>query len=165
MEPAAAKIIWSRSVERRKLCFTTFIGDGDSTSYQLVSGIKLYNGAPIRKEECLAHVSKRLKFALRRIMKNTRNKSYVQLHLVEPKAEYISSNYSTVVRQHRGQSPTDIYNALCIFFSHVIVYIHTPLKTLGADGDKHLTHLQLRIRTTHRLIFRSFQHLCHREFL
>ena len=26
MEPAAAKLIWSRSVEKRKLCYTTFIG-------------------------------------------------------------------------------------------------------------------------------------------
>ena len=26
--------IWSRSVEKRKLCYTTFIGDGDSKSYQ-----------------------------------------------------------------------------------------------------------------------------------
>ena len=154
MEPAAAKIIWSRSVERHKLCFTTFIGDGDSKSYQLVSGMKLYNGATIRKEECLAYISKRLKFALHRIKKNIRNKSYVQHHLVEPKAEYISSNYSNVVRQHRGQSPTDIYNVLCIFFSHVSD-TQTALKTLGADGDKHLTHLQLRIRTTHRLILRK----------
>ena len=30
MEPAAAKLIWSRSVEKHKLCYTTFIRDGDS---------------------------------------------------------------------------------------------------------------------------------------
>ena len=32
MEPAVAQLIWSRSVEKRKLCYTTFIGDGDSKS-------------------------------------------------------------------------------------------------------------------------------------
>ena len=119
MEPAAATLIWSRSVESRKLCYTTFIGDGDSKSYQQVSKMNPYDGALIRKEECLAHVSKRLKQTLRKKKKNTRNKTYVQHHLVEPKAEYISSNYSTVVRQHRGQSPADISNALNIFLSHV----------------------------------------------
>ena len=64
MEPAAAKLIWSRSVEKRKLCYTTFIGDGDSKSYQLVRDMKLYNGDTIHKEECLPHVSKRLKKTL-----------------------------------------------------------------------------------------------------
>ena len=37
MEPAVATLIWSRSVERRKLCHTTFIGNGDDKSYQQVS--------------------------------------------------------------------------------------------------------------------------------
>ena len=50
MEPAAAQLIWSRSVEKHKLCYTTFIGDGNSKSYQLVSDMKLDDGATIYKE-------------------------------------------------------------------------------------------------------------------
>ena len=56
MRPAAAKLIWSRSVEKRKLCYSTFI-DGDTKSFQQVCDLNLYNNTPVRKEECLAHIS------------------------------------------------------------------------------------------------------------
>ena len=78
MEPAATQMIWSRYVEKRKLCYTTFIGDGDSKSYQLVSDMPLYNGDTIHKEECLAHASKRLKENLCKKKMNTKSKTYVQ---------------------------------------------------------------------------------------
>ena len=119
MEPAAAKLIWSRSVEERKLCYTTFIGDGHSKSYQLVSDMSLYYGDTIHKEECLAHVSKRLMKTLCKKKRNTKSKTYVQHKLSEPKAEYISSNYSTVVRQNKGQSAALIANKLNILLTHV----------------------------------------------
>ena len=119
MEPAAAKRIWSRSVENRKLCYTTFIGDGDSKSYQQVCEMDPYNGVTIHKEECLAHVSKRLKKTLCKKKKNTKKQTYIQCKLTEPKAEYISSNYSTVVRQNRGQTAALIARGLNILLSHV----------------------------------------------
>ena len=71
-----------------------------------------YNGVTIHKEECLAHVSKRIK-------KNTKKQTYIQLKLTEPKAEYISSNYSTVVRKNRGQTAALIARGLNILLSHV----------------------------------------------
>ena len=118
MEPAAATLIWSRSVQKRKLCYTTFIGDGDSKSFQKVSDMNPYNDTPIRKEECLAHVSKRLKKALCKVKKNTKNHTYIQHKLTEPKAVYISSNYSTVILQHRNQSPAAITQGLNFLLSH-----------------------------------------------
>ena len=44
---------------------------------------------------------------------------YVQHKLTEPKAEYISSNYSTVVRQNRGQSAALIAEGLNNLLTHV----------------------------------------------
>ena len=119
MEPEAAKMIWSRSTEKRKLCYTTFIGDGDSKSYTQVSQMKPYDTLPIHKEECKSHVSKRVKKTLCKIKRNTAKKSYVQCKLSEPKAEYISSNYSTVIVQHRGKSPAEMSKGLYIFLDHV----------------------------------------------
>ena len=107
MEPAAATLIWSRSIQRWKLCYTTFIGDGDSKSFQQVSDMNPNNDTPIRLEECLAHVSKRLKKALCTAKKNTKNHTYIQHKLTEPKAVYISSNDTTVILQHRNQSCCD----------------------------------------------------------
>ena len=36
MEPVAVKLIWSSSLEKRKLCCTSFIGNADSKSFQQV---------------------------------------------------------------------------------------------------------------------------------
>ena len=119
MEPEAAKIIWGRSTEKRKLCYTTFIGDGESKSYNQVSNMNPYGTLPIHKEECLAHVSKRLKKTLCKIKKNTKKQSFVQTKLSDPKAVYISSKYSTVVVQNKGKSPDEIAKRLNIFLSHV----------------------------------------------
>ena len=58
MEPEAAKIIWGRSTEERKQCYTTFIGDAGAKSYSQVSAMNPYGSLQIHKEECLAHVSK-----------------------------------------------------------------------------------------------------------
>ena len=73
MEPEAAMTIWKRSTENRQLCYTTFIGDGDSKSYQQISKMKPSGSLLIHKEECLAHVSKRLKKNLCKIKKSTKN--------------------------------------------------------------------------------------------
>ena len=118
MEPEAAKIIWSRSIEKRKLCYTIFIGDGDSKSYSQVSQMNPYDSLPIHKEECLSHVTKRLKKTLCRIKKNTKKQSFVQTKLSEQKADYISSKYSTVILQNRGNSPAVIAGGLNTFLNH-----------------------------------------------
>ena len=85
--------------------------------------------------ECLAHVSKWLKKTLCKIKKNTKSQIYVQHKLTEPKAEYISSNYSTVVRQNRGQSAALIAEGVNILLMSV-VFTQTVLKIPGVDGDK-----------------------------
>ena len=119
MEPEAARIIWNRSVEKHQLCYSTFIGDGDSKSYQQVVNMDPYPLVPIHKEECLAHVSKRVKKSLCRIKKSTKAHAYIQHKLPEPKAEYVSSNYSTVVLQHRGKSPAQMAKGLDTLLSHI----------------------------------------------
>ena len=119
MEPEAAKIIWNRSIDKHQLCYSTFIGDGDSKSYQQVVSMDPYPLVSIHKEECLAHVSKRLKKSLCRIKKSTKAHSYIQHKLPEPKAEYVSSNFSTVILQNRGKTPTQMAGGLSILFSHI----------------------------------------------
>ena len=67
--------------------------------------------------------------------KNTKSQIYVHHKLTEPKAEYISSNYSTVVRQNRGQSAALIAEGVNILLMSV-VFTQTVLKIPGVDGDK-----------------------------
>ena len=115
MEYEAAKIIWSRSISKHQLCLHIYRRWG----LQILSTCRYHDPyplVPIHKEEFLEHVSKRVKKSLFRIKKNTKNKSYVRHKLPEPKAEYIASNYSTVVLQHRGKSPAQMATGLNILF-------------------------------------------------
>ena len=50
MDLEAARMIWERSILKRKLCYTTFIGEGDSKSYNQVSAMKPYEPVTINKE-------------------------------------------------------------------------------------------------------------------
>jgi len=68
MESLGAIDIFSRSVEKRNLMYSTFVGDGDSSCYGKVKSKmeELYGDKyPVVKEECVGHVQKRLGTALR----------------------------------------------------------------------------------------------------
>ena len=60
-----------------------------------------------------------VKKTLCRLRRSTKAHTYIQHKLPEPKAEYVSSKYSTVVLQLRGKSPAQMAKGLDTFLSHV----------------------------------------------
>ena len=67
IESSGAVEVWRRSIDKHNLAYGTYIGDGDSSSFKNLIQSDPYEGAvPIRKEECIGHVQKRLK---KRLMK------------------------------------------------------------------------------------------------
>ena len=118
MEPEAAERIWGRSLERNRLVYSVFIGDGDSKAFQHVTSLNPYPLVKVRKEECLTHVAKRLKKSLKKIKRNTKKNTYIQHKLPEWKADYIASNYSTVILQNRGTTPDKLSRALSLLLDH-----------------------------------------------
>ena len=91
MESSAAVEMWKRSVEKNKLIYEIYIGDGDSSSFKNLLKSNPYNSLlKIRKEECLGHVQKRVKKWLRKKNKCFRG-------LPEPKADQIARMYALVV--------------------------------------------------------------------
>ena len=52
--------IFQKSVEKLKLCFTTYIGDGDTKAYPTVVKAEPYPNKQIVKVECVGHVQKGL---------------------------------------------------------------------------------------------------------
>lgn len=72
MEKEAAVHLWARS-SLHHFCYTTFVDDGDSSTYNAVcnqnSGCDPYDNVTVVREECLNHVSKHLGSRLRK-MKN-----------------------------------------------------------------------------------------------
>ena len=83
MEPEAAERIWGRSLERNRLVYSVFIGDGDSKAFQHVTSLNPYPLVKVRKEECLTHVAKRIKKKLKKIKRNTKKNTYIQHKLPE----------------------------------------------------------------------------------
>ena len=112
MESSAAIDIWNRSIEKHKLVYGTYIGDGDSSSFKNLLKSDPYKGEVIvRKEECLGHVQKRIK---KRLMKKSKGVT----QLPERKADRIAHLYALVVVQRRGQSAADIRDGLYILLKH-----------------------------------------------
>ena len=68
--------------------------------------------------ECLTHVAKRIKKNLKKIKANTKIKTYIQPKLPEWKADYLASNYSTVILQNRGTTPDKLPRALRVLLDH-----------------------------------------------
>ena len=69
--------MFSRSVEKRGLKYTTYVGDGDSSSYGKVAEAmeKIYGESyKIVKEDCIGHIQKRMGSNLRNYKKNMKSK-------------------------------------------------------------------------------------------
>ena len=105
MEQEAAERIWGRSLEKNRLVYSVFVGDGDSKAFQHVTTLDPYPLVKVRKEECWTHVAKRLKKTLKKLKPNTKTMTYIQHKLPEWKADYIAANYSTVDLQNLGTTP------------------------------------------------------------
>ena len=58
MEASGVKNIYNRSVDTKKLRYTTYLGDGDNLSFQEICESKPYPGCGIEKLECICHVQK-----------------------------------------------------------------------------------------------------------
>ena len=61
MESAGAIDVWSRSIDKHNLANGTYIGDGDSSPFKNLMQSDPNDGkVPIRKEECIDHLQKRM---------------------------------------------------------------------------------------------------------
>lgn len=67
MEVEGAKRIFKRSVEKRKLRYSTLYGDGDSKAHAAV--LNVYPKKPVRKLQCIGHVQKRVGCRLLKLKK------------------------------------------------------------------------------------------------
>ena len=75
MEVDGLRDIFLRSVKKYGIRYTTFIGDGDSSSYATISEEKPYGpDIIIDKKECIGHVQKRLGTRLRKLKSSLGNR-------------------------------------------------------------------------------------------
>jgi len=104
METNGTVDMFKRSIEKRNLRYTTFIGDGDSSSYPTVVELDPYNGTGIEKGECIGHVQKRVGTNLRKIRKELpkerKRKIFGRGKLTDAAINYIQNCYGLAIRQN-----------------------------------------------------------------
>ena len=118
MEPEAAERIWGRSLEKNRLLYSVFVGDGDYKAFKHITSLNPFPLVKVRKEECLTHVAKRLNKNLKKMKPYEKTKTYIQHKLREWKADCIAANYSTFILQNRGTTPDKLSRALHILLDH-----------------------------------------------
>ncbi|GFV61275.1 uncharacterized protein TNCV_2282671 [Trichonephila clavipes] len=75
MEMEAAAILWQRSIKECNMRYTCILSDGDSKTFQHLMSLNIYGkGKPIKQEECINHIFKRLGTGLRSKVKEWRSK-------------------------------------------------------------------------------------------
>ncbi len=70
MESVGAVAMSQRSIEKHKLRYTEYIGDGDSSSFLEVKNPQPYEDLDIKKLECKGHVQKRVGTRCRALLKS-----------------------------------------------------------------------------------------------
>ena len=75
MEVTGVRRIFERSVEKRSIRITGYVGDGDTKTYDTISNEKPYgDDVIVQKYECVGHVQKRVGTNLRKLKTKTGNK-------------------------------------------------------------------------------------------
>ena len=129
MEGVGALRIFCRSIEKYKLKYTTFVGDGDSDTFKVVKeGVEKKYGPRyhVTKEECIGHVQKRMGNALRRFVKGMTGKRMSDNRtvggkgrLTKIKIDQIQKYYGQAIRQNVGDL-SGMQNVVWAIFQHTV---------------------------------------------
>ena len=75
MEVSGVRKIFMRSIKKRKLRITGYVGDGDTKSFETIKNEKPYGeDYEIVKKECVGHIQKRMGTNLRKLKSKSGNK-------------------------------------------------------------------------------------------
>ena len=129
MECDAAKSIFLRSIDQYKLVYSSFIGDGDSSSFGNVAKACLEKYGPeytVKKEECVGHVQKRMGSRLRNLKKNMKGKKLsdgVSIggrgRLTDKTVDKIQNFYGQAIRANPGDLKGMVDSIWAIYY-HMI---------------------------------------------
>ena len=130
MESEGAVRIFERSIARRGLKYTTFVGNGDSSTFQAVSQrMKKKYGSryDVKKEECLGHIQKRMGNALRNLTRDMKGKKLDDGktvggagRLTKNKIDALQRYYGKAIRENADTSVAVMRDAIWAIFFHSI---------------------------------------------
>lgn len=145
MEAEAAVRIWSRSIQKNKMRYVTFIGDGDSSAYRAVSNLKPYGDIQVHKEECINHVSKRLGTQPRKLREKSkvttgrgRKRSTLggRNKLTDKVLDKLPFYYGQAVRRNTGNNVEGLRNDIIATFYHCTSTDENPRHDHCPPGEK-----------------------------
>ena len=128
MERDGAIEIFTCSIEKHNLCYTTYGGDGDSSSYAAVKKATedKYGDYPLVKEDCVGHVQKRMGSALRsyknggRGTKLSNGKGVVGTGwLTDAVVDHMQTYHGYAIRNNKGNT-TEITNVIWPIYYHML---------------------------------------------
>ena len=110
MESAGAVAMFKRSIDCHHLRYTSYIGDGDSSSYSDVANSQPYgDGVKIEKKECIGHVQKRmgtrcrgLRQSLKGVKLSDGKKISGRGRLTDKAINTLQNHYGMAIRQNIG---------------------------------------------------------------
>ena len=104
--------MFKRSIEKRQLKYTQFVGDGDSNTFRIVADEmkKIYGDRyEVQKEECIGHIQKKMGNALRTLKKTMKGERLLDNKtsggkgcLTKDKINSIQLYYGKALRENRG---------------------------------------------------------------
>ena len=125
MECQAGVDIFLRSIGKRNLHYTVFVGDGDSASYGKVceACVDMYS-YPVAKEECVGHIQKRMGSGLREFKRKMGQKLADGKtvggigRLTAGVIDRIQNNYGEAIRTNNDVQ--SMKNAVRAIYNHMI---------------------------------------------
>ncbi len=104
LESAGAITMFKRSVQKHKLRYTSYIGDGDSSSFKAVEDSKPYEECvPIVKKECIGHVQKRMGTRCRALRQSKRSVTLSDGKKISGKGR-LTDNAVKTLQNHYGMA-------------------------------------------------------------
>ena len=128
MEKEDAVEMFLRSLDKHNLRYTTYVGDGDSSSFGAVKEAlqkKYGDKYPLEKEDCIGHIQKRMGTSLRSYKNKARGTKLKDGfgvggagRLTDGAVDQIQTNYGYAIRNNKGE----IDNIICAIWA---LFYHT----------------------------------------
>lgn len=134
MEVEAALILFRRSLEKNDLRYTNIVCDGDSRTFLALCQDRTYGFIPLKKEDCINHVKKRMGTALRTLITKSKKdqpiggKGSLTQNLIKKLTDY----YGQALRENADVK--EMQRAVMATFYHVTSTDDDPHHDLCPPG-------------------------------
>ena len=135
MESAGIVECFGLSMEKYKLRYTEYLGDGDTKSYHDVVKSDPYNGREVKKLECIGHIQKRVGARLLKMRKNgdfkdlydgddeiengkSKKRKRKALRLTDKDINKLQNYYGIAMRSSTGETIWQLKKAIAAAFYH-----------------------------------------------